>query len=162
MLLMLSMTLRLNNPRDAWQAALYILTRRSHSEYELRKKLYHKEYTVAEVDQTVLRLLEYGYLNDMNFANTLFANYLKMGKYSLHTIISKLKQHGVPDTIIQTVKNSYNSQDEWQSALKLVVKRFKVLDETNREKIYRFLGTRGFSASVIHKVFEKMKDLETE
>ncbi|WP_378952490.1 regulatory protein RecX [Pelosinus sp. sgz500959] len=150
----------LNNQKDAWQAALYILARRSHSEYELRQKLYHKDYTIDEVDKAVFRLLEYGYLNDADFANQLFMKYSKMGKYSLYTIISKLKQHGVPDSIIQTVKNSHDSEEEWQAALKLVKKRFKSWDETNKEKIYRFLATRGFSTTVIHKVVEKMNDFE--
>lgn len=159
---MLLMTLRLSNEKDAWQTALHILTRRSHSESELRQKLYHKDYTIDEVDQAVSRLLEYGYLNDTDFANTLFAKYLKMDKYSLYTIISKLKQHGLPDTIIESIKNSHNSEEEWQPALKLVSKRFKIVDATNKEKIYRFLATRGFSSTVIHKVFEKMNDLETE
>lgn len=158
----MTLTLTLNNQKDAWQTALVILTRRSHSEYELRQKLHLKDYTVDEVDQTVLRLLEYGYLNDESYANTLFTKYLRMGKYSLHTMISKLKQHGLSDVIIQTVKNNYTSQDEWQAALKLVNKRFKSLDMNNKEKIYRFLATRGFSVTVIHKVFENMDYVETE
>lgn len=152
----------LNNSKGPWQAALHILARRSHSEHELRQKLYHKNYTMAEIDQVVLRLLEYGYLNDTDFANALFGKYLKMGKYSLHTVISKLKQHGIPNSIIEALKDTYSFEDQWQSALTLVTKRFRSFDAANKEKAYRFLATRGFSTAVIHKVFDNMEYAETE
>lgn len=144
----------LSNHKDSWHLALQILGRRSHSEYELRQKLYRKDCTVDEVDNTISRLLTYGYLNDTEFANNLFAKYLRVGKYSLTIIICKLKQHGLSDAIIKSVTNSYNYEEEWSSALKLVNNRFKSLDTNSKEKIYRFLGSRGFSATTINKVLQ--------
>lgn len=147
----------LNNHDTIWNAALKILSRRDHSEHELRQKLYQKDYKNEEIDQVIARLVPYGYINDTKFAKNLFEKYLRSNKYSFNVIIGKLKQHGIADVIIKNVTTDHNSEEEWQSALKLALNRFKALDDTNREKIYRFLGTRGFSTTTIHKVFEQMK-----
>lgn len=153
----------LNNTTTIWNAALKILSRRSHSEYELRQKLHQKEYTVDEINQVIERLVPYGYINDIEFAQNLFEKYLRLKKYSFNIIICKLKQHGITDAVIKEVTEHYNYEEEWQSALKLVRSRFKSPDATTKEKIYRFLGTRGFSSSTINKVsqaFDYDDDME--
>lgn len=146
----------MNNDGNIWKVALNILGRRSHSEYELRQKLYHKEYVVDQIDDVINRLQTYGYVNDNKFAKLLFTKYMQVGKYSLNIIISKLKQHGIPDDIIKDVTSSYDSDEEVSAALKIVNNRFKSLDGIVKEKIYRFLGTRGFGAATIHKVCEQI------
>lgn len=151
------MTYQLNNPSTIWNAALKILSRRDHSEYELRQKLQQKDYQHEEIDQVIIRLIPYGYINDTKFAKNLFEKYSRLNKYSFNIILCKLKQHGISDAIIKEVTSECDSSEEWQSALKLARNRFKILDATNREKIYRFLGTRGFSSSTIHKVFQQIE-----
>jgi len=146
----------LNNHEDIWTLALHILGRHANSEYELRQKLYSKGYVVDQIDDVINRLLTYGYINDNKLANNLFEKYLHVGKYSLNTIICKLKQHGLPDDVIKNVTNAYDSETEWTAALKIVNNRFRSLDIIDREKIYRFLGTRGFSTTVIQKVVHEL------
>ena len=150
------MICHLTTNKDIWHLALQILTRRSHSEYELRQKLYQKSYAGTEVDQVVNRLLTYGYLNDTAFATALFSKYLGMGKYSLNNIICKLKKCGLPEVIIKTVIREYDGEEEYQAALKVLGSRFKSLDGLNKEKLYRFLGTRGFSSNTIHRVLDQL------
>ena len=151
------MIYQLTSPTSIWNSSLKILSRRDHSEYELRQKLRQKEYSNEAIDDVIARLVPYGYIDDTKFATNLFQKYLRLNKYSFTIILCKLKQHGITDEIIKTVTASHSSEEEWQSALKLVVNRFKVLDDTNREKMYRFLGTRGFSTTTIHKVIEQLK-----
>lgn len=146
----------MNNNEDIWKLALKILGRRSHSEYELRQKLSQKDFDVDQIDDVMSRLLTYGYVDDNKLATILFEKHLQARKYSLYIIISKLKQRGLPDDIIKNVTASYNSEEEWSSALKLVTNRFKSLEGIEKEKIYRFLGTRGFGASTISKVFQQL------
>ena len=150
----------MNNQEDIWKVALHILGRRAHSEYELRQKLQQKDYVSEQVDDVIKRLLTYDYVNDNKLAENLFKKHLQVGKYSLYTIICKLKQRGLPDEIIKNMTNTYDSESEWNSALKLVNNRFKSLDGITKEKIYRFLATRGFGATIIHKVFEQLFDGE--
>lgn len=146
----------MNNDKDIWKLALEILGRRSQSDYELRQKLHHKDYVATQIDDVMNRLLTYGYVNDNKLATHLFAKYLQIGKYSLNTIISKLKQRGLPDDVIKNVTSSYDSEEEWRSALKIINNRFKSFDGINKEKVYRFLGSRGFGVSTIQKVCQQI------
>jgi len=135
---------------------LHILGRRSHSEYELRQKLYSKDYAATQIDDVINRLLAYDYVNDNKLATSLFAKYLQVGKYSLNNMICKLKQRGLPDDVIKNVTNSFDCEEEWTSALKIVNSRFKSFDDISKDKIYRFLATRGFGSTTIRKVCQQI------
>jgi len=148
------MTYLLNSYNGIWQCSLHIIGRRSHSEHELQQKLYYKKYSYDDIEKVILRLKEYGYINDTELAKNLFNKYLQAGKYSVKQIIYKLKQRGLPDAIIHNIVNSHDDIDleEWQSALKIIKTRFKILnDATTKEKIYRYLATKGFSSASITK-----------
>ena len=146
----------MNNHEDAWKVALHILGRCSYSEYELRQKLQQKGYVIEEIDDVINRLLTYDYINDKKLAKNLFQKYLQVNKYSFNNITCKLKQHGLSDDIIKDITSTYDSEEEWRSALKIVNNRFKSLDDMTKEKIYRFLATRGFSTSIIHRVSQQI------
>lgn len=146
----------MNNHEDIWKLALHILGRRSHSEYELRQKLYSKDYAATQIDDVINRLLAYDYVNDNKLATSLFAKYLQVGKYSLNNMICKLKQRGLPDDVIKNVTNSFDCEEEWTSALKIVNSRFKSFDDISKDKIYRFLATRGFGSTTIRKVCQQI------
>jgi regulatory protein len=143
---------RLNNQSEIWQSSLHIIGRRSHSEYELQQKLHYKKYSHDNIENVIIRLKEYGYINDTELTTNLFNKYLQAGKYSIKQILYKLKQRGLPDAIIHKTVNSHDDIEEWHSALKIVKTHFKILDATTKEKIYRYLATKGFSSTSITKV----------
>lgn len=145
---------RLNNHNEVWQCSLHIIGRRPHSEYELQQKLHYKKYSYDNIENVILRLKEYGYINDAELARNLFDRYLQAGKYSLKQILYKLKQRGLPDAIIHNIVNSHDDINEWESALKVVKTHFKILDTTTKEKIYRYLASKGFSSTSITKVLD--------
>lgn len=136
---------------DIWQCSLHIIARRSHSEHELQQKLHYKNYSFDDIKLVMDRLREYGYINDVKLAKNLFNKYLQADKYSLKQIVNKLKQRGLADSIINDTANSYDYSEEWQSALKIVRNRFKLADTITKEKIYRFLATKGYSSASITK-----------
>lgn len=131
-----------------------MIGRRSHSEHELEQKLKYKKYSYDGIQNVILRLKEYGYINDIQLVENLFNKYLQTGKYSLKQIIYKLKQRGLSDAIITNIVDDHDNVDEWQSALKIVMTRYKILDATTKEKIYRYLATKGFSSTSITKVLD--------
>src|ERR1039458_6285393 len=56
-----------------WEYALRVLAGRAHSTGDLRQKLRGKAERAADVDPTIARLKEYGYLNDRKFAESFAA-----------------------------------------------------------------------------------------
>lgn len=150
---------QLTSQKDIWQASLHLITRRSHSEYELQQKLHYKEYSYESIENVIQRLREYGYINDDELAKNLFNKYLQAGKYSLKQIAFKMKQRGLSDAIIHNIISACD-KEEWQSALKIVSIRFKIVDVTTKEKIYRYLATKGFSSTSISKVIRHLYQSE--
>jgi regulatory protein len=148
------MTYQLKNDNEIWQCSLHIIGRRSHSEHELQQKLHFKKYSYDAIENVIFRLKEYGYINDKNLAENLFNKYFQANKYSLKQILYKLKQRGLPDAIIHNLIDDHDDIEEWQSALKIVKVHFKTLDNTAKEKIYRYLATKGFSSASITKVLD--------
>ena len=146
----------LNNHNDIWQYSLNLVTRRSYSEKELQQKLEYKDYSRDAIETVFSRLREYGYINDIKLANHSFHKYLETNKYSTKQILYKLKLRGFPDIILSEVIKDYDDKEEWKSALKIVTARFKSFDTTTKEKIYRYLASRGFSATSIHKVLQTL------
>ncbi|AIF51717.1 Regulatory protein recX [Pelosinus sp. UFO1] len=150
---------QLTSQKDVWQASLHLIARRPHSECELQQKLHYKDYSYDSIENVIQRLREYGYINDDELAKNLFNKYLQAGKYSLKQINFKMKQRGIPDAIIHNIISACD-KEEWQSALKIVNIRFKIVDATTKEKIYRYLATKGFSSTSISKVIQHLYQSE--
>jgi regulatory protein len=139
---------------DIWQCSLHIISHRSHSEHELQQKLHYKDYSFDSIETVMNRLREYGYINDRELAQSLVNKYFAAGKYSTKQIIYKLKQRGLSNNIINDVISNYDSDEEWQSAVKAVRKHFKISEPVVKEKIYRYLAAKGFSSASIAKVLQ--------
>lgn len=146
----------MNDVKTAWQLALRILARRSYSEQEMRQKLAAKGYTATVIDQVAVSLLERGYLNDLVLCRLVFEQYYRSGKYGLRNIVIKLKQRGLSDQVISEIIETYDSALEWQRALIIVRKRFKVPEVMDKRRIGQLLTRRGFSFDTINRVFEEI------
>lgn len=144
----------LNSHNDIWQYSLHLVTRRSHSEKELQQKLECKGYSCDAIEKALRRLKEYGYIDDIKLANHLFYKYVETHKYSTKQIFYKLKLRGLQDRVLLEIAKDFDDVEEWKSALKIITARFKSLDTTSKEKIYRYLSSRGFSATNIHKALQ--------
>ncbi|MEN6567927.1 MAG: regulatory protein RecX [Veillonellales bacterium] len=145
----------MNNFETAWSLSLRILARRSYSEQEMRTKLTAKGYSADVTDSVIKGLLEHGYLNDSVLCRMIFEQYCRSGKYGLRNIVGKLKQRGLSTQVISDITGAYDSATEWQRALILVKKRFKVPEAVDKRKIGQLLMQRGFSFDTINKVFEE-------
>lgn len=155
------MSCQLSNHDDIWRSSLQVITCRSYSEKELRQKLEQKGYGCDSIEKVLYRLKEYDYINDVKLANQLFRKYLQANKYSSKQILYKLKQRGLPDAIVFEVTRDFDVADEeWKAALKLVTARFKNPDTITKEKLYRYLISRGFSTASIHRAVQMIYDNE--
>src|ERR1022692_3010217 len=86
-----------------WEYALRVLAGRAHSTGDLRQKLRGKAERAADVDPTIARLKEYGYLNDRKFAESFAAARLEnegLGKMRVLADLSRRRvaAAGAPDS----------------------------------------------------------------
>ena len=139
----------------AYVHALKTLTRRDHSEAELRRKLAEKDIPAPVIDATIVRLKESGYLDDRRFAWHWAESAIRNGRGYGYRLRFKLSRRGVADALAAEVTAQLSSEyDEPGTINSLVAKKFpdfspSSADERQKSRITGYLQRRGFSLSAI-------------
>lgn len=136
---------------DIKTCALNLLTRREHSQLELRHKLKIRHYDSASIEKVLKELSESELQSDQRFAQMYTHARAERG-YGPIRIEKELRVRGVTEDIIHEVLAEY--EDSWSTYLeKLIRKKFRqglARDYYQRAKQLRFLQYRGFSISKIN------------
>ena len=146
---------------SAFEQALRFLDRRAYSEAELRRKLTRFPYLEAEISAAIAECRRRRYVNDDELARELVENLLARGN-GPRLIRLKLRRRGLPTDQLGALPES-TATAELTAAQIAAAGKLRLLDrETDprkkREKLYRFLATRGFSAPVISQVISASVD----
>lgn len=136
-----------------YNKALDIISRREHSEKEIREKLYKKfnDHKLSEL--VVTSLIEKGLVNDHRFAEMYIIARKRKG-FGPKKIAYELLAKGVSDNISS---QALNEEGGWRiAALNAFNKKYKNgkadnFKELNKQKI--FLQNRGFTFEEIDSVF---------
>lgn len=141
---------------DVVAKGLSLLARRQHSVKELERKLLDKGYSPEEVDPALAQFLDAGYLNDAEYARMMVRYYSGKGRNFLRF---KLTREGVEREIIENVLPE--DELEFARAFEVAEKKWSSLrgeERSRKEKLYRFLASRGFSGEVIQKAFTRLSE----
>lgn len=136
-----------------YNKALDIVSRREHSEKEIKNKLLEKFDAPEIIEQVVLKLIENNLINDVRFAE-MYVLVRKRKGFGPKKIQFELMARGIDDSISSLVITEEGSWKE--AALKAFNKKFKngasqEFKERNKQKT--FLQNRGFSFEEIDSVF---------
>ena len=143
--------------RYAFDKAIDYISRRLHSEKEVRSKLKLKGFRPVVIDRAIDKLKEYGYISDENFAAALVSSSKNKSKREIEYI---LQTKGVNSEIVAKYMSIISSDDELLSAETLAVKhmRGKETNEKNLANLYAYLSRKGFSSDIIKQVLHKFKE----
>ncbi|MFB0959406.1 MAG: regulatory protein RecX [Clostridiaceae bacterium] len=140
----------------AREAGLHLLDVRMRTRKEVRDKLKEKDFSDRAIEATLESLASYGFLDDEKFAQA----YLKerIRQRGSRAIEQELFQKGVDREIAQDLLEDMSDAEESHA---LAACRKKVLSLKNRgleenkirEKVYRFLLSRGYDYNLIKKVY---------
>lgn len=139
-----------------------LLARRDHSEKELRTKL-REHFSPADIDKAIAYARENKWLMESGALAERFADQMHRRKKGLAAINNKLRRIGLPAV-------SSDPELEFEKALALARSKaarltsagrpgreLQTLDKAAREKIGRFLISRGFAPGIVRKVvYEKL------
>lgn len=131
--------------RTAYEAALHLLNYREQSEKELVRKLKDREYSQEEIEDALVKLKHYHFIDDASMAEDLFEAYRRKGMYGDAYIHQKMKQKGLfTDQHIPV-------EEEIENAVALVQRKAEITPKllTDYRKAAAFLLRRGFSGSTI-------------
>jgi regulatory protein len=142
--------------------ALKALGRRMRTEADLRRALRAKvepdESGAAKISAVLARLKEYGYLDDVNFAETYTRLRQENEKFGQRRVKQDLAQKGVPQAIAsEAIAARYEDVNEEALARQhLERKRIrKPENEKETARVMRRLVAAGFSTGVIYKVLRQ-------
>jgi regulatory protein len=131
----------------AYNAIIRYISRRDHSEKEIRTKL-GRFYTAEAVKEAIEKAYEYKWIKDPSELTEIFSRSLHRQGKGLRAVNVKLKAKGLPE-----VKK--DSELEIEKARASLARKFKAqepeikLDRPQKQKAYRFLANRGFDHETI-------------
>lgn len=139
--------------------ALNYISSRLKTEKQMKEYLQSKGYSFNTVNEAIEKLKEYGYLNDEYYAKT-FAEISSKNKGKLY-VKQQLLQKGVSGEIVDDLMLVLG--DDNDACKKIAEKWLKnktlPLDKKDKEKLYRFLLSRGFEYETIRHVLMTFEEL---
>lgn len=153
-------TLKLENGNFAcFDRALSLLEHGMKTKKQVFDYLKNKAYPEDCIESAVKKLEDYGYINDLAYAN----EYIKLNikKSGMIKIKFDLKTKGIPEDVLQqSLQNFIDKDTEIESCFDIATKKMKgqSLDLKGKQKLYSYLASRGFSFDVINSALSKMEE----
>jgi regulatory protein len=146
-----------------WNYALRALGGRAHSTGELREKLRRRAERAEDVEETLARLKNSGYLNDQRFAETYASARLTTEKFGRGRVLRDLRGRRVaPGLAEKTVGEVYRDVDESALIEEFVRKKYRLApreglfqEDKDMASAYRRLLRAGFRSGDIVRVLKK-------
>jgi len=150
--------------RKTFDRAVNLLAYKPRSVVELRTRLMEKEWTNSEiVEEVIVKLEGYGYLNDGQFARDFAASQLRgkpMGKRVLQQKLTMKKLD--KETVAAAIETVFEETPESEVIERAVAKRLRLKGkpETREDskKFYDYLLRQGFSYDLVSS---KMRELNS-
>ena len=145
---------------NLFERAVALLSRREHSQKELRDKLKSRlETTTQELDAVLAKLIELGYQSDWRFAQAFARSRLARG-LGKQRILQELQQRGIDARAASKAYDENALGDNEPSAVieRVWRKKFGALPKDLKEKAkqQRFLAYKGFSGDDIRWLFDHL------
>ena len=138
----------------AMNTAVRILTYRDHFKYELKQKLQQRGFTSNVIDTVLAECERLNYIDD-NRTAAVFISQLKRKCFGKRYVRQALKKNRLRAAAIDKILlENYTEAEEHAKAGKLLEKKLKTFyqeedPKKRRDRIYRFLYSRGFNKDVI-------------
>jgi regulatory protein len=148
--------------RRTFDRAVNLLTYKPRSEKELRLRLLEKDWTNAEIVEAVLiKLKEYNYLNDEQFAKEFAASRLRQKPIGKRVLKQKLALKKLDkETVDAALEKAFEETPEAEVIERAIEKRLRIKGkpETREDskKFYDYLLRQGFSYDLVSS---KMREI---
>lgn len=145
---------------SAMDRALTYLGYRMRSQKEMRDYLRQKGYEAGEIEETMARLMDYGYIDDEAFSREFLRSRLNRGPVGRKKLEYDLLKKGVDREAIARVLEEYHSHEEGERCRELA-KRLaaqKGRDQKAMASIQRTLMARGFGYDLIRQALAGLSE----
>ena len=141
----------------AFEYAMKLLGVRPYSEFELCQKLRKKGYEIKEINSALVDCSRYGFINDELFARD-YAESLSAKGYGKFVIIRKLREKHIAEELIEVALSVLaDPMSDARRAFDFKIRMLKTEKDSkkHREKLYRFMLSRGFTSDIIRQLYDE-------
>lgn len=148
--------------------AVNLLSAKPRSVGEMRQRLLEKDWTNAEIVESVLeRLKEYNYLNDEQFAENYAAYSVRQKPQGKRRLQMKLAQKKIDkDTAKQALEKVFEETPEAELVAQSLEKRLRAKglpkDRDETKKLFDYLLRQGFSFDIVREKISEIGKEEIE
>lgn len=162
--------MKAENKYSAFDTALYYLSFKNRTQKEIKDKLIEKGYSESEIDKSISKLLEYGYIDDSHYTFL----YIKsnINKKGIKLIKNELINKGILKEVVDEQYSVYleneisddvcnNNDFEYNTVNEIFERRFysiDLTDEKNLRKVNSYFIRRGFKYEIVNKVIKNHKE----
>lgn len=160
-----------SSPRgNPMEVAMRMLGMRDHSCAEIRTKLESRGFAPEDIEVTIVRLREYGYLDDARYAGVVARSFPSLGRQGL---AHQMTKRGIASEHWQMFIDQIDAGEEYERALAVALKHsppvtlMTIPQEKWQRRLAGYLGRRGFSSSTslavcreLHRRAEDLKEAE--
>ena len=143
-----------------WNASIRLLSRTEKSEAALAKLLAAKGFGDEVIETTIVKLRDYGYIDDARFAAAFVrSNSTRLGNAQL---LRKLSERGVGQEIASAAVTAHADSDQLELAIRIASRKFESSAElpiqTLERRLMSLLLRRGFSVSIAAQAVRRLKE----
>lgn len=149
----------LDQTEKAIDHAVRYLAVKARSVQQLTRYLERKDYQDKVIQNTIDKLLQLGYLDDLEFASNFVRSRFAHRPRGKKLIQAELSHLGIQQDLARQALNEYGNEQE--AALRLLMSRASLLKDPDWNVVYRKLGAfltrKGFSSQTMMTVLNEAK-----
>ena len=141
----------------AYESAMRMLSLRSHSKTELKRKL-NEKYSPEEVESALKKCEDYGFIDDFRFAENYARELFENKHFAPARIRTELLKKGVGRDEIDAALEAFSENEDLDDGLVAAVEKLHLtypLTEKDRQRAVRRLVGMGYSFRQIRSVLEQ-------
>ncbi len=141
--------------KRAKERALYLLERRPFSICMLKEKLSQSDYPEPVIEQVIIFLQKYHYLDDAEYVSMYVNTYSskKSRKRMVYDLIRKGISKDIIDSYFEEVE--YSERECFQKQFQKYTKGRDLEDRIVKQKIFRYFYGKGFQVSLIEEALKR-------
>ena len=151
------------NRLSAYNYALNLLAARPYSTQTLRRKLIQKEYSAADADEAIRRLVDNGLLNDAKYAEQYARSKMLTTGASKRRLQQELYRKGIKGELATTaIANVLESEEIDPVAVleRVAKKKLAIMGDLEpmilKRRLFAFLARRGYDVDAIKAVVGRL------